>query len=364
MIRAAWSILTAQYMDTDDVVFGSMVTGRQAPIIGIDRMIAPLINAVPVRVKFDQEQTIDSLLYNIQKQSIEMTAYEQTELLTIRRINANTDRGSRFNTLLVVQPPPSQADSDMDGPYKQPREIVSPNKELDDFNPNAVMIMCQLTASNGLEVEISFDSTVVDTLQMERMAAQFDHVLRQVCTATTQTVGSIDTLSSRDKEELWTWNAKVPEPINECVHDLIDRTVAQYPNAPAISAWNGNLSYAELDLLSTNLASQLVARGAGPGTVIPLCFEKSMWHPVAALAIMKSGAACLSMDATQPRSRLESIVKQVNPSLILTSAKNHGLASQLSDADVVIVDRSQVSVRSDTPSLVDRACGSDIVYGM
>lgn len=41
VIRAAWSILTARYTDTEDVVFGAMVTGRQAPIPGIDRMIAP-----------------------------------------------------------------------------------------------------------------------------------------------------------------------------------------------------------------------------------------------------------------------------------------------------------------------------------
>lgn len=308
-------------------------------------MVAPLINAVPVRVKLDFQESVDSLLTKIQKQSIDMIAYEQTELLTIRRIDTNTDRGSRFNTLLVVQPA-SQGSSDdhPNGPYEHPRKLVSATQDLDDSNPNAIMIMCQLTNTNGLQLEFSFDSSVVDAAQMERIASQFEHVLRQVCMATTQPVDHIQTLSGADIAELWEWNSSVPQAISECVHGLITATAQKYGGQPAICAWNGNLTYFELDQLSDRLASHLIAFGVGPGTVVPLCFEKSMWHPVAALGVMKSGAACLSMDSTQPESRLQSIVRQVNPRVVLASAKTAGLAGQLSDAEVMIIDQDYLDL--------------------
>ncbi|KAJ5372305.1 AMP-dependent synthetase/ligase [Penicillium concentricum] len=345
IIRASWAILTARYMDSDDVVFGAMVTGRQAPVQGLDRMIAPLINAVPIRVKLDFQESVDSLLAHIQKQSIDMIAYEQTELLTIRRIDKNTDRGSRFNTLLVVQPASQgQSVDHPHGPYENPRELVSATQDLDDSNPNAIMIMCQLTKTNGLQLEFSFDSRVVDTLQMERIASQFEHVLRQVCTATRQPVDHIQTLSGADLAELWDWNSSVPPAIAECVHSLITKTAQNYGDQPAICAWDGHLSYFELDQLSNRLASHLVAFGVGPGTIIPLCFEKSMWHPVAALGVMKSGAACLSMDSTQPESRLQSIVKQVNPRVVLASAKTARLAGHLSDAEIMIIDQDYLDL--------------------
>ncbi|OQE37215.1 hypothetical protein PENCOP_c010G01994 [Penicillium coprophilum] len=345
IIRASWAILTARYMDSDDVVFGAMVTGRQAPIQGLDRMVAPLINAVPIRVKLDFKQSIDSLLASIQKQSIDMIAYEQTELLTIRRIDTNTDRGSRFNTLLVVQPASQGQSADHpNGPYENPRELVSATQDLDDSNPNAIMIMCQITKTNGLQLEFSFDSRVVDTAQMERIASQFEHVLRQVCRGTTQPVDHIQTLSGADLAELWDWNSSIPSTIAECVHSLITKTVKNYGDHPAICAWDGQLSYFELNQLSNQLASHLVAFGVGVGNVIPLCFEKSMWHPVAALGVMKSGATCLSMDSTQPKSRLQSIVQQVNPRLILASAKTAGLAGRLSDADVMTIDQDYMDL--------------------
>ncbi|KAH8821998.1 hypothetical protein F5884DRAFT_828155 [Xylogone sp. PMI_703] len=344
IIRAAWSIVTARYTDTNDIVFGAMVTGRQAPISGIDRIIAPLIAAVPVRVKFDPEQSVDDLLSAIQKQSIDMIEYEHTELLDIRRINADTDRGSRFNTLIVVQPA-SQGSymSHSDGPFQYQSQIRSATKDLDDFNPNAVMIMCQLIENNDLRFEISFDSRVIDVLQMERIASQFEHVLRQICASSSQRVGAIDTISAQDIAELWKWNASVPTAVHKCVHDLIDDVIARSPGEPAVCAWDGSLSYAELDNLSTRLALQLAGLGAGRGMIIPLCFEKSMWYPVAALAVMKAGAACVAMDSTQPEGRLESIVKQINPKLVLSSSTNEILASRISNnAKVVIVDRAHL----------------------
>ncbi|KAK1913072.1 hypothetical protein P3342_005008 [Pyrenophora teres f. teres] len=53
------------------------------------------------------------------------------------------------------------------------------------------------------------------------------------------------------------------------------------PNAPAIFAWDGELTYGELDALSTKLAGHLTQLGVKPEDVVPLCFEKSMWTLVA-----------------------------------------------------------------------------------
>ncbi|KAB8269059.1 hypothetical protein BDV30DRAFT_251720 [Aspergillus minisclerotigenes] len=364
IIRAAWSLLTARYTDTDDVVFGALVTGRQGPLQGLDRMIAPLINAVPVRVKLDPKQDVESFLNSIQQQSIDMIAYEQSELLDTRRINTDTEQGSRFNTLLVVQPTQSSGDTRItEGPFDQ-RKIGSANDDLDDYNPNAVMILCQLTEDNSLTMEVSFDSRVVDVEKMERIASQFEHVLRQLAMLSTDTVESIKVVSPEEIKQLWQWNAAVPHASERCVHELIDDTVKQQPESPAICSWDGQLSYRELDILSTSLASQLVALGAGAGTIIPLCFEKSMWHSVAALGVMKAGAACVAMDSTQPESRLRSIVEQVHPSFLLTSSKNYDLARSLSEATLLIVDRYHLLdspvVHSTAP--LPQAHPSDTIY--
>lgn len=59
VLRCAWAILTARYTDTNDAVFGALVTGRQAAVKGIEQMIAPLIAALPIRVSVDAVSTDD-----------------------------------------------------------------------------------------------------------------------------------------------------------------------------------------------------------------------------------------------------------------------------------------------------------------
>ncbi|KAB5554579.1 hypothetical protein GE09DRAFT_1203703 [Coniochaeta sp. 2T2.1] len=353
VIRAAWAVLVAHYTRSDDVLLGAMVSGRQVPLAGVDRTIAPLISAVPLRIRVDPKESVDKLLQYIQGQSIAMTAYEQTELLEIRRVSAEADVGTRFNMLLVVNPPEERnGDVMRQGPFLQDQpmgDVSNRDGELDDFNPNAVMIMCHLGDANvGLRLDISFDSYVVPAKQMERMVAQFEHVLRQLndTSALQRPVEDISAISKQDIAQLWTWNSPLPKATARCVHDLIGDTMQRQPQAPAICAWDGNLSYSELDTLSASLARHLKSLGMGPGSIVPLCFEKSVWYTVAALGVMRAGAACIAMDSTQPESRLRSIVQQVLPRFILASSANQDLASRLShDAVVIVVSHDLTIVR-------------------
>lgn len=371
IIRAAWSILTAQHTGSDDVVFGALVTGRQAPIEGIERMIAPLIAALPIRITLEPRERVDAFLKRVHQQSIDMIAYEQTELLDIRRINEDTQRATRFNTLLVVQPPAAvQGGSytdDSESPFESCTELKSSINGLGSFNPHALLVMCQLSHTNSLGLELSFDSNVVDPAQIERLAAQFEQVLRQTCESGYTKLEEIDMTSSQDLAELWKWNAHVPDAVQTSVQDRIAKAVNLRPEAQAICAWDGTLLYKHIHELSDRLVPQLIALGAGNGMVIALCFEKSMWQPVAALGAIKAGAACVALDVQQPEERLRAITNQVGPKLVLSSASKVELAGRISNGKVIVVDSTRFSEPHTIP-IVDnhvsqrKTCPSDILY--
>ncbi|KAL8659878.1 MAG: hypothetical protein Q9202_006904 [Teloschistes flavicans] len=344
IIRAAWSILAAYLTASDDVIFGALVTGRQAPIRGIETMIAPLIAGLPIRVTIKPHERVDDLLKRVHEQSVEMIAYEQTEFLDIRRIDADTERATRFNTLIVVQPP-AVALEDTHGPFGSCTELRSSNSSgLGNFNPHALLIMCQLSnIGDNLGLELSYDSNVLDSVQVERLAAQFEHVLRQLCESTQAKLEEIDLICPQDRAELWKWNAQLPDAVQVTVQDRIAKATRLWPEAQAICAWNGTLSYKQLDELSSRLASDLIASGADSGMIIALCFEKSMWQPVAALGAIKAGAACVALDVQQPEGRLRTIIAQVQSKIILTSASRSQLAAKLSSGQVFVVDSTTFS---------------------
>lgn len=157
-----------------------------------------------------------------------------------------------------------------------------------------------------------------------------------------------ETVKEEDLRKIWSWNATVPESVEACVHDLI--TERMLLEAPAVCAWDGELTYGELDTLSSRLAYHLVGLGVGPEVIVPLCFEKSMWMPVAMLGVMKAGGAGCAIDITQPRARLEAIMHQAQPHIVLSSAANTTLArSLLDDIPILAIEKDGLCQLPPTP---------------
>jgi amino acid adenylation domain-containing protein len=140
---------------------------------------------------------------------------------------------------------------------------------------------------------------------------------------------SYTSIPSQDLDQIWEWNRMVPEEVNLCVHEIIQQRAQLQPDAPAICAWDGHLTYAELDGLATGLASRLIGLGVCHGNIIPLCFEKSMFTTLAILAVIKAGAAFVLLDPSIPKQRLKTIFAQTKAQLMITSLANQTLGAEL-----------------------------------
>uniref|UniRef100_A0A8H7NMQ9 Carrier domain-containing protein n=1 Tax=Bionectria ochroleuca TaxID=29856 RepID=A0A8H7NMQ9_BIOOC len=346
-IRAALSILIAAYSDDSHALFGATVTGRQAPVPGVESMTGPTIATVPIRVALDKARTVNQFLQQIQDQVVDMTAFEQTGLQKIQKVNDFARQACEFQTLLLIHP------------FEQPNKSTSPlfldtddevvkdglvdGDEADDdsfsnFDTHAITIECDLEPTGAL-LRVRFDSQVIKKVQVKRLAAQFDVILRQLCDPDLGQCKLVDinTVSTRDLEQIWQWNAVVPETINYTVHDLIAENASKRPDSPAVCAWDGHWTYQEMESIATHIAHRLVTLGVGPGVIVPLCFEKSRWMPVAMLAVMKAGGASVALDTTLPQDRLRTILQQVDPLLILSSSSSQKLAKQLTSQTMVVL---------------------------
>nr|ARJ54907.1 nonribosomal peptide synthetase 1 [Curvularia lunata] len=150
-------------------------------------------------------------------------------------------------------------------------------------------------------------------------------------------------INAQDLEKIWAANKKIfPAAVNRCVHQLFVEQAKARPSAPALCAWDGDMTYGELDKQSTRLASYLVSLGVRAEVMVPLCFEKSMWTVVAMLAVLKAGGAFVPLDPDHPASRHEEIFKQTEAKVVLTSVQHATLWSD-SARRVVSVGETFVS---------------------
>ncbi|KAG5930352.1 NRPS protein, partial [Claviceps africana] len=342
MVRAAWSLLATKYTDRPEAVFGVTVSGRQAAVVDVEQIIGPTIATVPVRVTVDWcEMTVEQLLRKVQAQAVEMTAFEQTGLQSIRRVSSDAEKACSFQTLIVVHPAEEdESDQSNIGKWFINRrgKDVEDDTTVTEHDTHALTIECILER-HGMRVRVAYDAKILDVDQVKRIASQFEHTLRQICMPENarKTISEIDMISYHDMHSIWEWNKTCPDAYKTCLHDIISSKSQRQPDALAVNAWDGDFSYRELDHISTQLAYYLASLGVKPETIIPLYFEKSKWTPVTMLAVMKAGGASVLMDSSQPLDRLQAIVKQIAPVIVVTSGRNKTRAGKLTDSPVVAV---------------------------
>ncbi|KAK2047348.1 AMP-binding enzyme [Colletotrichum somersetense] len=197
-----------------------------------------------------------------------------------------------------------------------------------------------------VETTINEKQMVVNA-QWDRAALSYRHAISQLDSfveiLTTilenpyRQIGDTIGPTAKDLEQLWTWNAELPENVQRTMQDIIAEVASNGPDRLAVESWDGNFTYGDAERLSTRLARHLVHRGVKVGSTVPMCFEKSRWTTVALLAVMKAGAAFALTDPNQPEARLRTIVEQTGATIIVTSQKQSELGRRIAPDGALVI---------------------------
>lgn len=355
-IRLAWAILLSLYTESEDVVFGTTVSGRTAPLSGIEKIVGPTIATIPIRMVLKSDMTIQEGLEMVRTHSVSMIPFEHTGLQNISQIGPDAAAACNFQNLLVIQPQPH---TDVPELFSVP-EIAS--GDLDTFTTYVLTLLCSLKP-DSLGLEIIFDRNAIGEDQVQRIMQQFGSLLQRMDEIAFQPIGEVEFLSPEDALQLTKWNAREPDRVDSCVHHLIQSHCQTQPNQPAVCAWDGDLTYAELDSFSSLVACQLRRFGIVPNVFVPLLFEKSKWTIVAMLAVMKTGGAFVLLDSNQPQQRQQQICRETGALLIVSSKANAQKSESLAPNIVIVGDGTFSSTSENLDQLQEiQPCPRDVVY--
>ena len=123
--------------------------------------------------------------------------------------------------------------------------------------------------------------------------------------------------------------------LEQTLHGLIEAQVVRTPDAFAVRAEEGTLSYRELNEQANRLAHHLIALGVKPDDRVAICVERGLSIVVGLLAILKAGGAYVPVDPDYPTERVRHMLSDSAPVAVLVhSATRHvPEAAQLIDLD-------------------------------
>lgn len=330
ILRGAWAIIMSRYLQTEDVVFGATLSGRDAAVEGLSEITGPVATTVPIRVTVNNASTVEQYLTSLQQQSVDMIRHQHAGLQNIKKLSSECESACDFQTLLIVQP-----GDDGSAPWLEAVKQTSSQS----YYTYPLVLECTLQ-SDHIAVEAVFDDVAISTQTMKLVLEQFGFLIGQLNGVSEGNIGHLDMVSPYEMDILKAWNQEKPETISKCVHHLIQETASQTPSSPAVCGWDASFTYEELMTTSQQLALKLQSLGVGPEDMVPHCFEKSSWAIVATMATIQAGGAFVPLDSGHPVSRLKDIISQVEAKVLLVSKKMKEKLSEQS-LDVPMLEVSE-----------------------
>ncbi|KAL2183691.1 non-ribosomal peptide synthetase [Thermothelomyces heterothallicus CBS 203.75] len=316
-LHAAWALTLACYTGSDDVCFGYLVSGRDAALECSQDAVGPFINMATQRVKLggvgDDQPSLMRLLEAVQRDQLDCNPYAQTSLAEVQHALNMPGGMALFNTCISyrrLEPKPNASKDSL---------VCEDIAAIHDPTEYPISLNIEIDNDGKAAIDLDYWTDAISSAQARHVTATFIQALQNIAENAEVPISQLDNVHASTKEDIWSWNAKMPATTFDCMHRMVEKQVALRPKAQAIRGWDGDFTYEEMNNLANRLAQHLVKLGVCPEALVPVCFDKSAWTTISMLAVLKAGGGVVPLDATHPASALEGKVIDAGARVVVAS---------------------------------------------
>jgi amino acid adenylation domain-containing protein/non-ribosomal peptide synthase protein (TIGR01720 family) len=322
IVQSAWGVLLSRYNNTQDVVFGSVVSGRPSELKGIQEMIGVFINTVPQRIRYTDQMTFSELLQSTQQSFI---AGEQHHHLNLAEIQQESELGNNLiGHLVVFENYPISGSSDAtnkEEPTSQKGAVSIEGDTVEWFEQMNYDFSLMAAPEESLFFRMKYNGLKYSEGFIKRLEGQWKQLLREIAKSTQTSIAAYDILTQEEKTYLLeTLNdTKSDYPKDKTIVDLFEEQVKLNPENIAVKFKDTVITYRELNEKSNQLAHYLIKNyNIQLDELVGIELERSEWMVIGILAIIKSGGAYVPIDPEYPEQRKAFIKEDANLKVIIT----------------------------------------------
>jgi amino acid adenylation domain-containing protein/non-ribosomal peptide synthase protein (TIGR01720 family) len=312
VMLSLWGLLLSRYNDTDDVVFGVIVSGRPSELAGIEGMVGLFISAVPVRVVLTPDMPFSTLVRTVQDDAL---ASQPHQHLSLAEIQLESALGRNlFDHMVIFENYPLRTS---EGAAASQPLAFTPTA---GYAPTHYDLDVTVVPGERIIIKFTFDLRLYEPDQLRRTAEHLRTAVASILRNPTQPLREIMILPPSERDHLLgEFNATKAEcPRDHSFVNLFEAQVEMAPDAVALTLERRQLTYGELNNRANQLAHRLIELGVGRDVLVAICLDRSFELVVSVLAVLKAGGAYVPLDLTYPQERLSFMLEDSAARLLLT----------------------------------------------
>ncbi|HEX7241008.1 MAG TPA: amino acid adenylation domain-containing protein, partial [Longimicrobiaceae bacterium] len=333
-LLAVWQLLLARWSGQEDVGVGSPIAGRTRT--ELEPLIGFFVNTLVLRTDLSGDPSFLELLGRVRETTLGAFAHQDlpferlVEELHPERSLAHTPL---FQAMLALQ-------NTARGELRMGDLELAPLRAGGGETARFDLALTAEEADGELRGAITYRAGLWDRSTVERMAAHLATLLESLAARPGRPVGEAGLLTPAERARLLDAGYPRRDFRRESVHALFAEQAARTPDAVAVAAAGGTLTYAGLDRRADRLARHLRGRGVGPEVGVGIFMERSTELVVALLAVLRAGGAYVPLDPSYPAERLAFTLADSGARVVLAQAGLEERLPELGGVEVVRVDEA------------------------
>jgi len=309
VLFACWYALLWQLTQQSEITVNTVYSGRSYE--ELNEVMGLLAKGLPVPCSLQNNLKFSELLSKLAEKLAEI---DQWQDYFIEQANTDTDKETNL--------PISFEFDDWSDQYYSGDVSFSIDQQWVCFERFKLKLRC-VRQQESIIAEFHYDSQRFDPKAIQCFAEQFQTIVEQAVNHPETGVSELNYISDRTRHHLLVElnDTQTPYPQTQCLHHRFEQQVERTPDNIALVLENQQLTYAELNRRSNQLAHYLQRQGVGAEVVVGIYAERSIHSIIAMLAILKAGGAYLPLDSALPLDPLAFRLQDAKVSILLTQKK-------------------------------------------
>ncbi|NOQ24319.1 MAG: amino acid adenylation domain-containing protein, partial [Bacteroidales bacterium] len=317
ILQSVWAIVLGKYSNKEDIVFGSVVSGRPSEIYGVENIVGLFINNVPVRIQFSQDLEFNTLIKQVQNSNLDSETHHYISLAEIQ--SQSILQQNLIDHIIVFENfPIAEKIESLDRDNEQLSIQIS---GVDTFEQTNYNLTISASLSDVLHVNFIYNANMFDSDMMKSLKIHFENVIHQIVSDSELRISAIDILSEEEKQQLlYEFNdTKADYPKDKAIHQLFEEQVAKTPDNIAVSNDGNSLTYSGLNKKANHIAQHLLKIGINRDDIVTIFLDRSIETVYSMLGVLKSGGAYLPLDPDYPDDRIDFILNDSRSKIVIST---------------------------------------------
>ncbi|WP_342755398.1 amino acid adenylation domain-containing protein [Pantoea sp. MBD-2R] len=314
VFNAAWGILLALSGYGNDVVFGSTLSGREAGVADVDKMIGLFINTLPLRLRLRPEMSVRDLLHEARQYQANLQEHSHDRLVDVQRWSGMEGEGTLFDSVLVIENYPGGVPEDNGKGFRL--------AEFQYREHSNYPVTLAVLPDNGLKIKLDYNCATFDDEAAALLLTRLTDLIGKMAADADRKIGTLDLLTDAEqKQAQQVWNAGASAAVAPVLaHQMFEAVVARQPHAPALLQGDERYDYFRLNQQADTLAATLQQQGVGAESVVAVMLSRGPFAVISLLAILKAGGVYLPLDAEYPVERLDYMLRDSGAVMLLSDS--------------------------------------------